>query len=54
MPYVEEDLVYKLWNCCNKAGSRTQYSSFTWVPQKQSDESFTIPASMVELLLLNP
>jgi hypothetical protein len=54
MPYIEEDLVYKSWNCCSKGGSRTQYSSiFTLVPQKQSNESFTIPASMVVLQLLN-
>ena len=53
-PYVEEDCVWKSWNCCSKGDSRTQYSS--WRPcfhQKQSDENFTDPASTVELKLLN-
>jgi hypothetical protein len=46
--------VSKTQNYCSKGDSRTQYSSLkTLFAQRQSDESFTDPASTVELQSMN-
>jgi hypothetical protein len=46
-------LFKKSQNYCSTSYSRTKYSSWRWFPQKLSDMSFTNPASMVGLQLLN-
>ena len=51
--YIEEDCVYKSEKYCSRGDSRTWYSSWRPFPQKQSDESFTNPPSMLQLQLLN-